>query len=678
LKPIAGRRSDEVSDFAKKHDVVVKYLLAMLADCCNNLTSYGHVDFERDSETIRTRFAHEGLSFATRTLPAFFDSILNYLETGVSYYPSFKLTSRGYPAFLQQLTRTVYERPYEQDTAKYMQHLYQLCVSFKKLKGPYRKGVLDSQQAEFVKVDRSLPKEFGPMCFESQIIDRASKIIGEVVKGLNPFDPDQAERFVPRPGPGATNTPTETHERYRPHVKYTNLNEDFPYDEWFHPPSTTQQISRWDLRVGKKRRFSDLIEKSAPTARLKFVFKTFGKARGICIEELEAQWLQQALRRGLYDVVEHHPVTKGKVNFTNQHINAVLALKASCDRRKATIDMSSASDRIARWLVRRLFCKNTELCKALLTLSTERVELPGKKFPLVLNKFAPMGSALCFPIMGLVHYALISSIIFFFGPPHLKFSDVHVYGDDIIVDSDVAELVYRYLPLFGMKLNKEKSFYNSYFRESCGMNAYLGMDITPTRFKSVVKFPPRNDELISALQNEGALYRKGFYEIAKLLRAEILHLRAFRAEFFPKVHCESGLLGWIREDFDAMPRFNTVSRWNKHIGEREYKVCVLVERREKPPLLSDVDGYLRNLTVKTESDARQVGGNPGELQIRRKWAFASEAIPLRPQTKLCLDRFFGGRLPTAAVYPVSIRDECRAALLAEMEAPGAQASAQVL
>lgn len=615
------RQSEEVSNFALRHENIVTYLEALLKDCYNKLSLYGYVDYVRDLETIRTRFAHEGISFATNTLPSFFDSVLSYLESGVSEFPSFKIR-RGvaYPEFLQGITSQIFEHPTEPDTVIYIQSLYQLCVAFKKLRGPYRQEVLDEQLAKFIKVDKELVNS-GSLedgVFIDKILDVARDIVTEVMSGLNPFDPQQAESFKPRPGPGATNTPTKPHERFRANMEYLNLHKSFKIREWFNPPLVSPQINRWDLRIGASHIRPSKV-RNVPTSRFEFVPKTFSKARGICIEELEMQYLQQGLRKAMCDRIEVHPLTRGYVNFTHQTINAELALQASLDRVNGTIDCSDASDRISRALVHRLFSGNPELCEALMLCSTRIIMLPdGRK--LHANKFAPMGSAICFPVMGLVHFALIRSLALFFSPPWVQIPEVYVYGDDIIVNRELALKVFKFLPMFGMKLNKSKSFINSHFRESCGMNAYLGVDITPTRFKSLVKFPPNSEELVSALVNESDLFYKGFTETASLIRCEILRVKAFGASSFPRVHRESGLLGWIREDYDAFALQNAKRRWNSKFSRFEYKVLVVEQITEKPPLLNDREGYLRWLLLDIrEADARHTGGLPHGLQIRRKW-----------------------------------------------------------
>jgi hypothetical protein len=144
--------------------------------------------------------------------------------------------------------------------------------------------------------------------------------------------------------------------------------------------------------------------------------------------------------------------------------------------------------------------------------STVTVVLPkvkGFKFieEMPIKKIAPMGSAICFPIMALVHFALIKAILNRSSIARVNTRDVYVYGDDIIVNRQCVQAIYDYLPLFGMKINTDKSFSRSYFRESCGLHAYKGAEVTPIRFKCTINSESSPQHLATALRLEEALYQ---------------------------------------------------------------------------------------------------------------------------------------------------------------------------
>lgn len=622
--------SEEYARYCLLNEDIVQYTLHILEDVFNMNNLYGRTDYLRDRETILRRSSHEGLSFITKTLPSLFDSLLVYLETGKSVYPGYKIyPGQLYPAFLQQLVAPIYEDHMSNSAVLCIEHLYQLCAAFKKLKGPYKKSALIKQLNEFIEVDQSLSsKDWSDE--DLHILSKARVLIKKVVKDLNPFDCLQSESFLPRPGPGATNTPTEKHERYHPHVLYAQLCNHFDPNEWY----TSQPLN---YRGHKAYLLSDHTDETVsaiktadyPTSRLKFVHKTFGKARSICIEQLETQWLQQGVRRALYDCIERHPLTKGFVSFTDQSINGLLALQASLYRDGndfATIDMSSASDRISRELVEFLFQDNVPLLKALLCLSTRVIELPKDLSPnrrwLHTRKYAPMGSALCFPVMGLIHYALVKSIISVkcTTPLHINDIPAWVYGDDIIISKAYAAAVFSTLPHFGMKLNESKSFCKSLFRESCGVHAYDGVDITPVQFKTIAHNPLSMNEIVSALQNEAVLFKKGYVQTSNFILNKLQDIKGLGK--LPVVSEKSAVLGIIRDDETATRGrcyYSLRRRWNLDWQRYLYKARVIsvVNDRDAPPL-DDCEYYLRKLVEKSHY-ARKIDGSSTSLTVKWKW-----------------------------------------------------------
>jgi len=571
---------------------VLGLLLAMLDDANQRLRYYRQADYLRDVATLRRRYANEGLSFATKTLPSLFSEFLLYLETGQPSYTSFKtVRSRKHPVFLRRLFSTVVECRDDASCIESMQCLYQLCHAFKKLRGPYKPSTLQKQLWSFVETDIDLRY----IDFFSEpiypILLRARQLVKRLFADMDPeFDTDL---FVPRPGPGATNEPRRKDVRYRPHVLYKQLDDVFPYVEYFysHP---------WDVVTGSLA-YKALEGADAPSSRFKFVPKTFGKPRGICIEELETQYLQQAVKRAMYYRLQTDPLTKGLINFDDQSVNGAMAVEASLTRQFATIDMSEASDRVSRTLVRYLFHDCPDMCDALMALSTRTIELPDDliDFPnkLPCEKFAPMGSAVCFPVMALVHFVLIKAILSLADVPHEDAQRIYVYGDDIILPTTCVQAVYDYLPLFGMKLNTEKSYAMSSFRESCGRHAYKGVEITPTYFKYTPESHSPRDALISLFANEALLFQRGFFATAAYLRSAMCKVRSLRGYDIPFVSPKSPVLGWIRDTDDA-PRIRWIGLKRRHKAELhswEVRAIVAVSKQLDLTIACENEAYLRRL-----------------------------------------------------------------------------------
>lgn len=612
----------QVAEFKRQHRCqLLPYLMSILEDGFKTIKNYGCTDHQRDLVTLKRRYESQGLGFIQVTLPALFSGLMGYLENGVSYYPEFKIQKgTSHPRFLRKLFVMIYDHETEkQDKARVIQVIYQLCAAFSKLEGPYPTAVLRKELADFVDVDRSL---LG-CAFNAPdirfITQHATTIISQLFKDYKGFDGHE----LPSPGSGATNTKVEKDLRYRPEFLYNQLNDAYDHDIWFN--TTYQYIFGGTAVDYAANLLSEKQYAEYPTSRFKFINKKLGKPRGICIEENETQFFQQGLRKMLYHWIENHPKTAGKINFTNQSINRELALRSSSNRTMATIDMSSASDRIDRELVLSLF-KHTDLFEKLEAVSTKMMQLPtglGQNPTLKTQKFAPMGSGVCFPIMGLVHWALITAIIYNSTMPesHRLAAEVYVYGDDIIVPSSCAALVYKILPRYGMKINMEKSYVTSHFRESCGCHAIYGYDITPAFFKKVTLTTSRSSNselLVSLISKEQRLRENRFYVTADYVRKQVHQLFGV----MPEVHEASCILGWKTKDpvskQQLMPYCHGVRSANEDPQQRLYKFRVVVSTESVLPPLQDDRGYFRKQVMLTR-DSRDVKGDPEDLRVFWSW-----------------------------------------------------------
>jgi len=165
-----------------------------------------------------------------------------------------------------------------------------------------------------------------------------------------------------------------------------------------------------------------------------------------------------------------------------QSPNRERAWEGSIDGGFATIDLSSASDSVSWSLVRSWF-GNTCLYPWLLTTRSSGAVLPGGDV-VALKKFAPMGSALNFPIECIVFAAITECAIRECGGDPVA-SRYQIYGDDIVVESEYAHAVMSRLSRNGFQVNTSKSFFLTntdwYFRESCGGHYLNGQDVTPVR-----------------------------------------------------------------------------------------------------------------------------------------------------------------------------------------------------
>lgn len=586
-------------------------LLNVMADFKNHLNPlYKGADYQRDIATIQRRSDAEGLYFFTHALPQLSQGLFDLMEGRAANFGSFRrCRRRGYPRFLGGLFHLALHGA-EEERVYAVDAIYNISVLFKKLRGPYKKSVLRKQYEDFVKVD----SELGEIDLFTEdridILQTARSMVARLIQGAS----INSSAFVPRPGPGATNTPVLPYMRYRPHVAYAQLERVFPvWDGW-------QTSHPWDF-VLESEHYTKLLKNVQPvlSSRFKFVPKTAGKARGICIEENEAQFLQQGMRRLLVKLISRSDM-RGFVNFDDQGVNAKLALSSSHTKDYATIDMSEASDRIVRALVSWLFQDNPEIHNALMALSTRYIKPPqeASDYPILeTQKFAPMGSAICFPVMSIVHYVLCRSISLHSSVPNnvADSKRIYVYGDDIVLPSSLYTPIIDWLPRFGMKLNTTKSFVKSRFRESCGIHAFDGVNITPCYIKHL---PLSNSlaQLQSHFSVEYLLFKKGLTKAAAFLR------RTVEDNFglLPYVDPNSFIPGWKRSGaclLDAILRKGFKSRWNGDLQCREYRVACLTTGQKDYDMLQN-DALLKWHCTKAE-DAATVRDSDAVFTMKHRW-----------------------------------------------------------
>jgi len=209
--------------------------------------------------------------------------------------------------------------------------------------------------------------------------------------------------------------------------------------------------------------------------------KSMKTRRGISKEPATLMFWQQAIKDCIVDYVHRHPELSKHINFDDQSRNARLAISGSRSGRFATIDLSSASDTVTTTLVKAVF-EGTPLYPFLVGLRSRTVRLPSGKV-LRVEKYAPMGSALCFPVETLIFSCAIEYAVRRARRQGLGFyPSWRVFGDDIIVRTPLFEEVVMVLEGLNFKINHSKSFSScARFRESCGGEGYDGVDVTPMR-----------------------------------------------------------------------------------------------------------------------------------------------------------------------------------------------------
>jgi len=265
-------------------------------------------------------------------------------------------------------------------------------------------------------------------------------------------------------------------------------------------------------------------------ARLICVPKTAKGPRIIASEPSEHMYCQMLLKEFLEGRVKR-TVLGSFIDFKKQSLSSELVKTSSLDRSLATIDLSSASDRLSCWLVERVFRKNHTLLTAIHASRTRWIHVPQRNEYLKLKKFASQGTAITFPVQTIVF--LVIALAASLSDTTLRrlpsMTDkqilglitrlrgrVRVYGDDIIIPVHGYVRITQLMHDLGLKVNTNKSFYRGNFRESCGSDYYKGYDVTPIKPKCVI--PDNPASRVAVLDTTNNLFYKGYWHASEQLR----------------------------------------------------------------------------------------------------------------------------------------------------------------
>jgi hypothetical protein len=179
--------------------------------------------------------------------------------------------------------------------------------------------------------------------------------------------------------------------------------------------------------------------------------------------------------------------------------------------------MKEASDRVSLSLVQMLFPINW--VEALEATRSPRTELPSGEI-VDLNKFAPMGSAVCFPVEAVCFWSIaLSSLIHKY--PNRSLGNLRkriwVYGDDIVCYKEDYLVIKQSLERVGLLLNANKCCTAGLFKESCGLDSYKGSNVTPLRIKKCVPHHWTGQHLAAYVAYSNAAWRRGFTNLAEAL-----------------------------------------------------------------------------------------------------------------------------------------------------------------
>lgn len=580
----------------------LKLLVALIEDLMRTYPECRR-SLERDLVTLVRRTENEGLSFLTKTLPILGDSIFDGLENGFLIVPSNFCKRAALPALLSGLLEKVFDSRTgsvkgDPDVSA-ISDLRQVCYTFKKMLGNQRKEEILDQIAcaSFFDVEADIPD----ICPDKSLYADIQTVSRNLWK---PTSFEEIDLCSPRNGPGGVS------EKLTSNQKYSQILADLN-----------------DLEISREMGYT-FIEMNAldkapkltqHTSRLISVPKNSTSRRTITIEPCSRMFIQQHLNAVIRLKIERSPKLIRTLTLNDQSTSKKRALESSAKQNLATVDLSSASDRLSLWLVQCVFAHDNVLLSRLEGSRTPQVEWSGKTF--TLKKYAGMGNATTFPVQSIVFTVL--SVIAILRSANTRptrrnivraVQSVTVYGDDIILPSTAYSDLVEIMTTLGLRVNTKKSFVKGLFRESCGTDAYNGSEITPIYVRNDLDCEMNPSRVISAISTSNLLWDRGYYSASNLIKREVEnHLGRL-----PLVRRGSRCMGWhTRNDAQEYGRFcRTLYRFET----RSY----VSNPKMRKDSISDMPRLLMGLVASRDGESQapvDQTSQRGVILLKRRWAF---------------------------------------------------------
>jgi hypothetical protein len=521
-------------------------------------------DLSKDMSSLRRSVEARGLRLITIDLVScgkHFDRCLAQGQYVPSHLPLTKRASKGEqaPKFLRRLFLLVFDKNGRLKDDPDIQAIFfirQIYLLGKKARYQCSQSAIDREVKKLIDHDASLPQPdvswdtpegdvYAPGFYQEAkgshsdvadfrrrgcqsllwILDKVSGILTSTLGAYAPSD----WRF--KHGPGAVSEGPRTSNKYCWKSWDSFLEREFPIADYgFH------SYASWAGSV----QYDELRGESLVASRLVAVPKTVDTPRLIAAEPASKQWCQQNLLDYFYSRTKSTWISKF-VRFDDQTQNQALCISGSETGELCTIDLSAASDSVSCWFVGNLFRANPTLLRALRAVRTRHLSQKiSSKSPeiICLRKYSMMGSAVTFPVESLGFLAIcLSGVLHARGlAPTLKnilgITGVSVFGDDLVIPKDSWDSVTALLEACCFSVNTHKSFNEGNFRESCGVDSFRGVSITPAYWRGPYTEDPESILSLAELHNH--LYKRWLMCTAERVR---------RGLDFPDCFIDSGAVG---------------------------------------------------------------------------------------------------------------------------------------
>ncbi|UJQ85764.1 MAG: putative replicase protein [Tuwendivirus faecivivens] len=380
------------------------------------------------------------------------------------------------------------------------------------------------------------------------------------------------KKFRPKHGPGAVSDLKGGRFKYAFPSWPERLSTVFPYSEFAFANEGLWSDAAQAEFLGE----ASSLTCEEPVSKLCIVPKTQKSPRLIAAEPVAHQWCQQIVWDFFRERYLSSPILSKFVHFHDQTWNQDLARRASIDGSHWTVDLSSASDRLSCRLVERIFRASPALLDALYASRTRFiVQDVDKKSPMMhkLKKFSTMGSACTFPVQSHVFLCIaLGACRYLDGKGAFRTKEelldyageVLVFGDDLIVPSDAGKYLESALGYLGFKVNQSKTYRTGRFRESCGLDAFAGHDVTPAYVTRPVQ-ASNPESIVSIVECANNFHMKGYWHAAAELRSTVPP-----GLLIPVVGADSGL--WGDRSFSGSYVDHLQKRWNSKLQRWEMRV----------------------------------------------------------------------------------------------------------
>jgi hypothetical protein len=393
-----------------------------------------------------------------------------------------------------------------------------------------------------------------------------------------------------RHGPGAVTDLAQNGYKYSFQNWPVKLNAVFPFDACGSPTLDISEIPLPSLHE--------------PPSVLIAVPKTAKGPRLIAKEPVAHQWCQQLTKEFLVERISEI-FGRDFITFDDQGPSRQLAATASRDGELVTVDLSSASDRLSCWSIERAFRVNQPLLEAMHASRTrwirDEVSLQGNYYPL--KKFSAMGSALTFPVQTI--FFLCCTLACLPGTTLRDYRDryrsqVRVFGDDIIMPKTGYADLRLLLDYLGLRVNESKSFSKGLFRESCGLDAYMGHDVTPVKPKSLRSDSPAARQ--SLVDTSNNLFIKGFWHASEAVLSTLPPWVRKNLAIVGRSGGSQGLISFVGPNVDHLSK-----RWNRRYQREEVRAWRLMSKQRRKQI-NEYSTFLQWITEDPPEDRNWSSG----------------------------------------------------------------------